>query len=160
MISKKSTNSTYDAYYDFPDVTNVSEDSDAYYDLPDVTNVTEEIDQGEYVTELKNTTTFLPYEILVSENRKPGHKQSESGVYDELDYELSPRIEGSSSASTIRNNKLECLKNVKKTKVYVISIVVIILTVAIAIGIVFHSQSRYYYHLILFEHIVIINCER
>lgn len=134
MIYKKSTSSvaSYDAYYDFPDVINDYE----------------EIDEGEYVLEHDKTTTFLPFESSTPGNGKPGHKLSEPGVYDYLDYELSPRIEGSSSASNIIANKLECLKNLKRTKIFVFSIIAILITAAIAIGVVFHHQSRYQFFVI------------
>ena len=132
MIYNESTNSvaSYDAYYDFPDLINDHEEKD----------------EGDYVVEwgsnCKKTTTFLPFEISTPEKRKPGHKQSEPGVYDELDYKLSPRIESNSSASDILTNKLECFKILKKTKIFVVSIIVIVVTAAIAVGVIFHHQSR------------------
>ena len=128
MIYNESTNSvaSYDAYYDFPDLINDHEEKD----------------EGDYVVNCKKTTTFLPFEISTPEKRKPGHKQSEPGVYDELDYKLSPRIESNSSASNIVTNKLECFKILKKTKIFVVSIIVIVVTAAIAVGVIFHHQSR------------------
>ena len=94
-------------------------------------------EKGEYVVE-KNTKTkdSNPTKASTPENKKPGHQRAEPNVYDELDYELSPRVEVS--------NKKEGLS--KQNKIIIVSVLVVCvvgaLFLAFYFGAVFGSEGK------------------
>ena len=73
MISKVSSNPTYDAYYELPEVT--YENDEIHED---------DIDTGEYVLERMGAKSSHSVENPCPEKSKPGHKPSVPGVYDYL----------------------------------------------------------------------------
>ena len=101
----------YDAYYEWQQSANNyeygNEDNNGY-------------DDGEYVLELKNKG-----KEQISGSTKPRHKRSESGVYDELDYDLSPRNQTDQHNQTILKNAENSNGCTKPQKVMIISIILI-----------------------------------
>ena len=73
MISKVSSDPTYDAYYELPEVT--YENDEIHED---------DIDTGEYVLERMGAKSSHSVEPPCPEKSKPGHKPSVPGVYDYL----------------------------------------------------------------------------
>ena len=87
-------------YDDYPEDTNefeyvYDEEPKAPYSRNATNNDGEYLyDEGEYVTEKKSRTTNPnPTKVSTPETKKPGHQKGDPDIYDELDYELSPRVE-------------------------------------------------------------------
>ena len=129
MISKVSTNPTYDAYYELPEVTYENDEVNADDD-----------NTGEYVLERKATKLSVAVEASATDNRKPGHKPSEAGVYDELDYNLNPRIETNSADQTIKRDRKD---RFEKKKILIALSLVIFLSM-ITIGVIIALQGNLY----------------
>ena len=128
MISKVSNNPTYDAYYELPEVT---------YENDEIN--TDDDNQGEYVLEKPHSKPSHAIEALEPGNRKPGHKRSEPGLYDYLDYELSPRNE------TKIKDKIPLDNNnggSKKKKIFIALGIGVFLNSAILVGVVFLLQGK------------------
>ena len=128
MISKVSNNPTYDAYYELPEVT---------YENDEIN--TDDDNQGEYVLEKPHSKPSHAIEALEPGNRKPGHKRSEPGLYDCLDYELSPRNE------TKIKDKIPLDNNnggSKKKKIFIALGIGVFLNSAILVGVVFLLQGK------------------
>ena len=128
MISKVSNNPTYDAYYELPEVTYENDEINADDDY-----------QGEYVLEKPKSKRSRAIEAPEPDNRRPSHKRSEPGLYDSLDYELSPRIETKSKDQIPLNNDSVCSK---KKKIFITLGIVIFLNSAILVGVVFLLQGK------------------
>ena len=128
MISKVSNSPDYDAYYELPEVKDENDEINADDD-----------NQGEYVLEKPHSKPSHAIEALEADNRKPGHKRSEPGVYDYLDYELSPRIETKSNDQIPLNNDSGCSK---KKKIFITLGIGIFLNSAITVGLVFLLQGK------------------
>ena len=152
MIAKKSNSPDYDYYYDMPEVTNPPDGSNnAELDLPRSRNdqvddipweyVYDE-DDGVYVLERRaRPSGSNPTAIPAPEARRPGHKRADPGVYDELDYELSPRtLGGSDHPATLENRR----KRSKQTKVLILSILLTLLIGAVSASIVLIIQGNYF----------------
>ena len=128
MISKVSDNPTYDAYYELPEVTYENDEINADDD-----------NQGEYVLEKPKSKPSRATEAPEPDNRRPCHIRSEPGLYDYLDYELSPRIETKPKDQIPLNNDSGCSK---KKKNFIVLGIGIFLNSAIVVGVVFLLQSK------------------
>ena len=86
---------------------------------------------------------------------KPGHHRSEPNLYDELDYELSPRVEVGMQKREVNNDKTHLKDsnkkdgNSKKTKTIIVPVLGVSLVAAIFVILylsgLFGSQGRYYF---------------
>ena len=128
MISKVSNSPDYDAYYELPEVKDENDEINADDD-----------NQGEYVLEKPKSKPSHVIEAPEPNNRKPGHKRSEPGLYDSLDYKLSPRIETKSKDQLPINNDSGCSK---KKKIFILLGIGIFLNSAIVVGVVFLLQGK------------------
>lgn len=99
-------------YDDYPEYTDVSEHayeegSNAPYSR-NATNDDDEYvyDEAVYVVEKKSGTKY-PNQTNAShpEIKKPGHKRTDPGIYDELDYELSPSVEVDLEGKGVNHDK-------------------------------------------------------
>ena len=121
----------YDAYYEMEyenEYVYNEHDKDSHY----------EDDNGEYVLERK-TKKKEPN----SENNKPAHIRSDAGIYDELDYELSPRSELARMDKTVVKDievkDLWC----KQHKIIIITFIVVSLVTGVIVGSVFATQGKF-----------------
>ena len=129
MISKISTDPTYDAYYEMPENIHENEEIDS-----------DEFDPGEYVLDLKNTKDSKKVEISNPEERKPGHKPTIPGVYDDLyDYDTSPETSVANPNKSVLKEKYACSK---RMKIFTGSVIGICAIGAIAVGVIFSIQGR------------------
>ena len=130
MTSKISTDPTYDAYYDLPEDIHESEEIDS-----------DEFDPGEYVLEMRRTKDLKKIGISKPEKRKPGHRPTISGVYDDLyDYDTSPRTSEVSPNKSLMIEKYGCSKQMK---IFVGSVIGICAIGAIAVGVIFYLQGSF-----------------
>ena len=154
MTSKWSKSGDY-VYYEESDVTNESNHnyendptkqrtSHPYHDGKYINDS----DDGEYVLDKKDLRkTSKVLKQLAPEIKKPSHKISVSDVYDELDYELSPRIKGSSKKNENQADKTILIESAneagssKKKKICFASVLGICLLGAFVVGIVFAIQG-------------------
>ena len=117
---------------------------DAYYDLPELKYENEEIiaedfDPGEYVLEKTKTKNSNEVEIPNPEKRKPGHKPTIPGVYDDLyDYDTDPQISAVNPDKTLSKDTYGCSK---QSKIFAGSIIGIVVVGVIATGVVFSLQG-------------------
>ena len=154
MTSKTSTNPEYDEYYpeltvylpEIDDATNRRNDdqinnpspSESIYTLNDLEVISEDHngDNGEYVY-----SETMPIDSNVVENtqpsRKPGHQRAEAGVYDELNYNVSPDTSShiADPSTEIRNKTRGGCS--RPQKILVASITGLFIIGAIVTGIVF-----------------------
>ena len=130
MISKISSNPTYDAYYELPEGTYENKEINA-----------DDFDQGEYVLEIKKTKVSGEVKTSNLEKRKPGHKKSIEGVYDDLYcYDLDRQTSVVKADKTLMNDKNGCSR---KRKIFVWSIIGICVIGAIAVGVIYSVQGIY-----------------
>ena len=111
---------------------------DAYYEWAENNEGNNEPDDGEYVLKLK-----IKDKELNSHNNKSRHKKSETGVYDELDYDLSPRNQTHSQNQILVDDferKDGCSKH---KKIAVISILVITVIAIVIAGVVYVLYGKY-----------------
>ena len=120
---------------------------DAYYDLPEVSNGNEEInaedfDPGEYVLDKKKTKEDSnEVEIPDPEKRKPGHKPTITGVYDDLyEYDTDPQISSANPDKTRSKDPYRCSK---QRKIFAGSIIGMLVVGVIAAGVIFSLQGIY-----------------
>ena len=151
MTSKWSKSGDY-VYYEESDVPN---ESNYEYKQDTTTQRTlhpnhdgiyiNDYDDGEYVLDkkdLRKTSNVLKQPT--PEIKKPSHKNSIKDVYDELDYELSPRIQDSNQENENQRDKTMLMESEnedgssKKKKICFASVLGICLIGAIAVGIVSH----------------------
>ena len=117
---------------------------DAYYDLPEVKYENEEInaedfDPGEYVLEKKKNKDSNEVEIPNPEKRKPGHKPTIPGVYDDLyDYDTDPQTSVVNADKTLSKDTNRCSK---QRKIFAGSTIGIVVVGVIAAGVVFSLQG-------------------
>ena len=145
MIPKTSSTGEY-VYYEYPEYTNESEYVyDEEPETPQSRNATnidceyvyDDDEDGEYVLEkISRTKDSYPTQASNPENKKPGHQRAEPDLYDELDYELSPRVEVT--------NKKEGLS--KQNKIIIVSVLVVCVVGALFLafysGAVFGSEGK------------------
>ena len=130
MISKISTNPTYDAYYDLPEDIQTNEEIDS-----------DDFDPGEYVLEIKKTKDSKKVEISNPEKRKPGHKPTIPGIYDDLyDYDTSPQTSVVNPNKSLLKKKHGCSKQMK---IFIGSVIGICAVGAIAAGVIFSLQGSF-----------------
>ena len=130
MISKISTDTTYDAYYEMPENIHENEEIDS-----------DEFDPGEYVLDLKKTKDSKKVEISNPEERKPGHKPTIPGVYDEIyDYDTSLETSVADPNKSVLKEKYGCSKQMK---IFAGSVIGICAIGAIAAGVIFSIQGRF-----------------
>ena len=140
MIPKTSSTGEY-VYYEYPEYINESEY--VYDEEPETPNsrnatnidceyVYDDDEDGEYVLEKKSRTKDSnPTQASNPENKKPGHQRAEPDLYDELDYELSPRVEvdiGRKEANhdkTILNDSSKKEGLSKKKKIIIVSVLAV-----------------------------------
>ena len=133
MIAKKSNSPTYDAYYDLPN-------APVYQNVIDNVKL-EGDDPGEYVLERKKSKESIASEAKVAENvRKPCHAKTIPGVYDYLDYEISPRTQHDCDQDIRLNDKEEVSK---RKKIIFASFIGVCLIVAFALGLFSILQGIY-----------------
>ena len=117
---------------------------DAYYDLPELKYENEEInaedfDPGEYVLEKKKTKNSNEVEIPNQEKRKPGHKPTIPGVYDDLyDYDTDPQTSAFNADKTVSKDTYGCPK---QRKIFARSIIGIAVVGVIAASVVISLQG-------------------
>ena len=103
-------------YDEGPDSTNYKNSIRRSYDAEYVYDE----DDGEYVLERDDRPNVSnAMKQSVQENKKPGHKITDAGLYNELDYDLSPRNEKLSEKIDVHSDKLatiESKKNCQMTK--------------------------------------------
>ena len=130
MSSKISTDHTCDAYYDLPEDVHEIEEIDS-----------DDFDPGEYVLEIKKTKDSKKIGISTPEKRKPSHKPTIPGVYDDLyDYDTSPRTSEVSQNKSLLIEKHGCSKQMK---IFVGSVIGICAIGAIAIGVIFSLRGSF-----------------
>ena len=147
-------------YDDYPEHGNESEYVyEEEHKAPDSRNATNNdgeyvYDEGEYVLEKKSRTTYPnPTKGSTPETKKPGHRKGDPDIYDELDYELSPRVEVGIERREVNQDKT-ILKDSTKTdigskkkKIIIGSVVGVCLVAAIFgtfyFGVVVGSRGRY-----------------
>ena len=112
---------------------------DAYYEWKENNGGSYEHDDGEYVLEQK-----IKDKEPNSNKNKPRHKKSEAGVYDEIDYDLSPRNETRLQNQIIVNDLETKDRCSKQRMIVVISILVITLIGAVVAGVIFVTYGKYY----------------
>ena len=133
MISKISTDPTYDAYYDLPKDIHEGKEIDSY-----------DFDPGEYVLEIRKTKDSKKVEISNPEERKPSHKPTIPGIYDDLyDYDTSPQTLVVNPNKSLVKEKYGCSKQMK---IFIGSIIGICAVGAIAVGVIFSLQGRFIFH--------------
>ena len=111
---------------------------DAYYEWEENNKGNYEHDDGEYVLEL-NINGKEPN----SHENKPRHKRSEPGVYDELDYNLSPRNETHSQNQILVDDWEKRDGCSKHKKMAIISILVITLVASVVTGAALATYGKY-----------------
>ena len=117
---------------------------DAYYDLPELKYENEEItaedfDPGEYVLEKTKTKNSNEVEIPNPEKRKPGHKPTIPGVYDDLyAYDTDPQVSAVNADKTLTKDTYGCSK---QRKIFAGSIIGIVVVGVIAAGVVTSLQG-------------------
>ena len=113
---------------------------DAYYEWKENNGGSYEHDDGEYVLEQK-----IKDKEPNSNKNKSRHKKSEAGVYDEIDYDLSPRNEThSQNQNQILVDDLEKKDGCSKhKKMAIISILVITLVVSVVTGAALVTYGKY-----------------
>ena len=128
----------YDAYYSWEgetyeavktnegEVDNVDEKAHSYDDV------------GEYILEQKDKKN----ESKLG-NRKPEHRPSNPQIYDDLDYNLSPRNETIRNNQTIDNDFHKESTCSKQKKIVIASIITIILIGAVGAGVIFAIQCKF-----------------
>ena len=119
---------------------------DAYYEWEENNEGNNHHDDGEYVLEMQNKDKELN-----SHSDKSRHKKSESGVYDELDYDLSPRTETHSQNQILADDLENCAKH---KKIAVILIIAIALIASVVAGVVYATYGKYDQPMELFNSIV------
>ena len=155
MIAKKSTNPTYDYYYDMPEVTMQPDGgNEIEVDLPNSGNAVDDIpweyvdeeDAGVYVLERKvRSRGSIGREVPAPEANRPGHQRAEPGVYDELDYDLSPRIDGRPNNSTNLEKGNGCSK---QKKILILSVLGTLIIGLVAAGVVLALQRKYCFQIV------------
>ena len=130
MISKISSNPTYDAYYEFPEGT---------YENKEING--DDFDHGEYVLEIKKTKVSDKVKIKNPEKLKPGHKKSIEGIYDDLYcYDPEPPTSVENSDKPLKkNDEFGCSR---KKKIFFASIIGIGVIVAIAVVVIYSIQGQ------------------
>ena len=154
MTSKLSKSGDY-VYYEESDVQN--ESNYKYRKDPTIQrtshpnhdgNYINDYDDGEYVLDhkdLKKSPKVLKQSA--PEIKKPSHKNSIKDVYDELDYELSPRIQDRSIKNENKGDKTMLMESEceggssKKKKICLASALGICLIGAMVVGVIFASQG-------------------
>ena len=97
-----------------------------------------EDDDSEYA--LEKTTKKKE---LNTENSKPKHKKSDAGVYDELDYTLSPRNESARTDETAGKDIENKDSWFNQQKIVIISVIAIFLLVVVVAGSLFATQGKF-----------------
>ena len=155
MTSKWSKSGDY-VYYEESDVPN--ESNYKYKQDPTIQrtshpnhdgNYINDYDDGEYVLDKKDLRkTSKVLKQSAPEIKKPSHKISVSDVYDELDYELSPRVQDSCKKNENQGDKTILMESEyeggssKKKKICFASVLGICLIGAFVVGIVFAIQGQ------------------
>ena len=145
MGSKKIKSPDYDAYYDMPVITNNSEEGNnvklSYANSGNALHgisceyVYDE-DAGKYLYERSvNSKASNAIESSSPQNKKPGHKRTVAGMYDELDYDDDHGV-GTSNRSSIRGSS-------KKKKIFIASIIGTSFIGGIVVGAVFLRRGKY-----------------
>ena len=101
-------------YDEGPDSTNSKNSIRRSYDAEYVYDE----DDGEYVLERDDRPSVSNATKKSSqETKKPGHKTTEDGLYNELDYDLSPRNEKVSENIEVHSDKVASLESKKKCQI-------------------------------------------
>ena len=144
MGSKPYNNFDYDAYYDWKESTNKSayfhdgNKKDEYVDY--------EHENGEYILERKPQNKQSN-----SEDNKPKHISSDPGVYDELDYNLSPRNETHNFNQTVLKDLDKKDGRSKQRTVVIILVVAFLILVAVCVSVLLAINGKFWYKYKLFE---------
>ena len=101
MISNTSTDPTYDAYYELPELCYENQDINAA-----------DNDRGVYLIDQMRSKKSSKEQNQVPESRKACHKPSLQGVYDDLyDYDMRPQASVDSTYQTVMNKDLYLKQN-------------------------------------------------
>ena len=154
MTSKWSKSGDY-VYYEESDVPN--ESNYKYKQDPTIQRTSHPNQDGNYINDYDDGEYVLDHKDLrkspkvlkqsAPEIKKPGHKGSVLDVYDELDYELSPRIQDRSIKNENKGDKTMLMEpeneggSSKKKIICFASVLLICLIGAIVVGIVFAIQG-------------------
>ena len=104
-------------------------------------------DNGEYVLEKKNVKkNSNPTKDATPGYAKPGHKKTDPNVYDELDYDLSPRIEMDTGVSKASHGQINSKKDSNKRKILIASVAGICILAAVVTGIGFGLQGKHRFY--------------
>ena len=99
MISKISTDPTYDAYYEIPEVTYENQELNA-----------NDNDTGVYVIDHMRAKNSSKVENSWPKTKKVGHKSTQPGIYDDLyDCDITPRATVATTDQTLIQKGI-CLK--------------------------------------------------
>ena len=138
MGSKPNNNFDYDQYYDWKEPTKKSacfhdgnkKDEYVYY----------EHDNGEYILERKPQN-----KLSNSENKKPKHISSDAGVYDELDYNLSPPNETYYSNQTVLKDLDTKDGRSKRRTVVIISVIAFLVIMTVFVSVLLAINGKFWY---------------
>ena len=137
MISKISTSPSCDAYYELPEGKYEYEEQNAV-----------DFDSGEYILEIQKPKDSIELENQSPERRKPGHRPTLPGIYDDLyDYDTGTQTSEVNPENNSLKDKDVC-SNQSKTFVvfsfcccFVVTIIGICVIGAISVGMIFHLQG-------------------
>ena len=134
MSSKISSTSSYDGYYEMPEVTYENEEIKS-----------EVFDPGEYVLEKKKTKDSDKVVIPIPGKGKPGHKPTKAGVYDDLyDYNTNPQ-------PSVVNSNTNLLEGnygwSMQRKIFVWCILGVVVVGATAAGVIYSILGSYIFML-------------
>ena len=102
----------------------------------------DDFDPGEYVLEKKKTNASVEVAIPNPVERRPGHKPTIPGVYDDLyDYNTGTQNSAVNPEKTVLTGKYGCSK---QKKLVVGSIIGIGAIALIAFGVILYLQGRHY----------------
>ena len=100
----------------------------------------------EYVLECKDKTKVSDSKVRsISENKKPTHKETVSGIYNELDYELSPRAQENSGNTSGLQKQEKKWSLTKCKKIIIASLTGLFIAGGVAIAIVVGIQGKMYH---------------
>ena len=100
-----------------------------------------EDNDAEYVLDVLQKTTKKKQ--LSSESDKPKHKKSDAGIYDELDYTLSPRNELARTDDIVVKDIGTKDSWFDQQKIVIITVIVIFLLAAVVAGTVFATEGKF-----------------
>ena len=103
-------------------------------------------DDEEYVLEYNDKTKVSDSKVRsISENKKPTHKETVPGIYNELDYNLSPRTQENSGNRLGLQNQEKKWGNSKCKKIVIVPVIGLLLAGGVVIAMLIGIQGKIYY---------------